>query len=108
MKNSIIGILVGAMAGTLDVIPMVLQNLTWDANLSAFSLWLVVGFLISVTNINIPSWLKGIVLAFLVLTPSAIIIGAQEPETLIPISFFTLILGALSGYTFHKIVKKLN
>ena len=37
MKNNIvIGLLLGAVAGVLDVIPMMLQRLTWDANLSAF------------------------------------------------------------------------
>lgn len=40
-KKMKIGIVVGIVAGIVDVIPMVLQNLTWDANLSAFScgLW---------------------------------------------------------------------
>jgi hypothetical protein len=35
------------IAGVIDVIPMVVQNLTWDANLSAFAHWVVTGFLIS-------------------------------------------------------------
>jgi hypothetical protein len=37
MKNNIvIELTLGIVAGVLDVIPMVLQGLTWDANLSAF------------------------------------------------------------------------
>ena len=108
MKKSIIGITLGAIAGVLDIIPMILQDLSWDANLSAFTLWLVVGFLISVTDIKIPGWLKGVLLAFLVLLPSAVIIGAKEPFSLIPIAILTSILGALLGYTYHRVVKKLS
>ncbi len=44
MKKNKIGILLGVVAGILDVIPMVLQKLTWEANISAFSMWIVVGF----------------------------------------------------------------
>jgi len=33
------GIVFGIIAGVIDVIPMIFQELTWDANISAFSLW---------------------------------------------------------------------
>lgn len=102
------GLTIGAIAGIIDVIPMILQKLTWDANLSAFSLWVVVGYLLSVTEIEMPTWLKGSLLAFLILLPSAILIGSKEPFSLIPITILTLILGSLSGYTYHKVVEKLS
>jgi len=38
MKKIRLGILLGAVAGIVDVIPMLLQNLSWDANVSAFTL----------------------------------------------------------------------
>ena len=53
MKKPLIGITLGAIAGILDVIPMILQKLTWDANISAFVLWVISGYLIAVSNINI-------------------------------------------------------
>ena len=31
-----IGIFFGIIAGIIDIIPMIIQKLTWDANLSAF------------------------------------------------------------------------
>ena len=68
-KKLIIGLLFGGIAGVIDVIPMLWQRLTWDANLSAFSMWVVVGFLISVTDLRIPAAVKGILIAFLVLLP---------------------------------------
>ena len=104
-KRIIIGVSLGAVAGIIDVIPMVAQNLTWDANLSAFSLWVVVGFMLATSNLSLPSALKGIVIAFLCLLPSMFIIGWNEPVSLVPIVVITLILGALLGYTFHRLTK---
>ena len=39
----LVGALFGAVAGIIDVIPMIMQSLTWDANLSAFALWVISG-----------------------------------------------------------------
>jgi hypothetical protein len=102
-KRIITGILLGAMAGFVDLIPMFVQKLTFDADISAFSMWLVIGFLVSVTHINVKPFLKGLILSFAVLLPIAFIIGWHEPLSLIPISIMTLILGGMLGVTFHKI-----
>ncbi|OFY44205.1 MAG: hypothetical protein A2X18_00920 [Bacteroidetes bacterium GWF2_40_14] len=53
IKKIKIGIFFGIIAGIIDVIPMILQNLTWDANISAFTMWIVVGFLIAAIDLNI-------------------------------------------------------
>lgn len=106
MKRKIlIGILFGAFAGIIDVIPMIIQRLSWDANLSAFTMWVVVGFFIASSEIIFPSVLKGIIISFLVLSPCAIIIGWQEPQSLIPIGVMTLILGSLLGLTIERFGK---
>lgn len=105
MKKNKIGILLGFVAGIIDVIPMIMQKLTWDANISAFSMWIVVGFLISTIDLKINSIVKGILIAFLVLLPSAILIGWSEPFALIPIAIMTTILGGLLGFSIHKFSK---
>ena len=96
------GIIFGVIAGVIDLIPMIIQKLTWDANLSAFSLWVVAGFMIASSSLKINSALKGIVISFLLLTPSAIIIGWSQPESLIPVCFMTLLLGGLLGYSINR------
>ena len=104
MKNNIvIGLVLGAVAGILDVIPMLIQRLTWDANLSAFLLWVVSGFFLATTNLKLPPVLKGIVIPFICLLPSALLIGWAEPVSLVPISVMTLILGALLGFAYGKL-----
>ncbi|MBI5538761.1 MAG: hypothetical protein HY951_01780 [Bacteroidia bacterium] len=106
MKKATIGILLGIVAGIIDVTPMIIQKLTWDANISAFSMWVIIGFLISTVELKINSILKGIIISFLALIPCAILIGWQEPKALIPISIMTTILGALLGFLIHKITAK--
>ena len=64
MKKIKIGILLGVVAGIIDVIPMIMQKLTWDANISAFTMWIVVGFLIATIDLKINSIIKGILTAF--------------------------------------------
>lgn len=103
MNKSLKGILLGVAAGIIDVIPMLIQGLSWDANLSALSMWIVIGFLLVNINLSIPSIIKGILISVLVLLPTAIIIGAQEPISLIPIGLMTIILGALLGFITNKI-----
>jgi len=85
------------------VIPMLIQGLTWDANLSAFSMWIIAGLIISSVGFKMNPILKGISVAFLVLLPSAILIAWKEPFSLIPISAMTLILGGTLGVAFDKL-----
>ena len=104
MKKIKIGLLLGMVAGVIDVIPMIMQNLTWDANISAFTMWIVVGFLIATIDLNINPIIKGILTAFLVLLPTAILIGWKEPVSLIPIVIMTTVLGGLLGFSINKIL----
>jgi hypothetical protein len=103
--NIVIGLGLGIIAGILDVIPMVLQGLTWDANLSAFFLWVVSGFMLATSNLKLHSVPKGIVIAFLCLLPSVFIIGWNDPFSLVPIGVMTFILGALLGFAYGKLSK---
>jgi hypothetical protein len=101
-----IGLIFGIIAGIIDVIPMIVQKLTWDANASAFTMWIVVGFLTATSTLKINSILKGILTAFLVLAPTAILIGWNNSLNLIPISIMTLILGSFLGYMIGKFGKE--
>jgi len=104
-RNIITGIGLGAAAGIIDVIPMIIQNLTWDANISAFLMWVVIGFLLSITELKINSVLKGILISYLVLLPAAVLIGWKEPVSLVPIIIMTTILGGALGFTIHRFRK---
>jgi len=106
MKNNIlVGLFLGAATGVLDVIPMLFQGLSWDANLSAFFLWVVSGFMLATSNLKLQPILKGIVIPFICLLPSTFIIGWNNPFSLLPIGGMTLILGALLCFTYNKMAR---
>lgn len=108
MRKTIIGVGLGAIAGIIDVIPMLIMKHTRDANISAFFMWVIIGFFISAINLKIKAVFKGILVAYLVLLPAAILIGWGDPKSLIPIIVMTTVLGALLGISITRIAPKAN
>jgi len=98
MNPIVAGILLGTVAGIFDVIPMIIKKLTWDANISAFTMWIVVGFFIAAIDLNIQPIIEGILIALLILLPCAILIGWKEPKSLLPILVMTILLGGILGW----------
>ena len=107
-RKIIIGTLLGIGAGIVDITPMLFQKLPLVSILSAFSMWVALGFIVSTSALKLHGALKGLLLSFLVLLPTAILIGQQEPFSLIPIGIMTVILGALLGFVSDKILNKKN
>lgn len=103
-----LGPILGVVAGIIDVIPMIAQGLPWEADASAFCMWVIAGFFIQRTDLHLPAPLKGIAISSLLLIPTAIIIAAKEPFSLIPISVMTTILGAGLGYALKPLKKQEN
>ena len=101
-RKMTVGILFGGVAGILDVVPMLIQKLTWNANIAAFSMWVVIGFLIPRLDLKLPPAIKGIVVSFLVLLPTAVLIAWEEPFSLLPVSAMTLLLGGSLGFAIDK------
>ena len=99
------GIFLGVIAGIIDITPMIIQKLPLHSILSAFSMWVALGFLINTSTLKMNGALKGLLLSFLVLLPTAILIAQAEPVSLIPIGIMTVILGALLGFASDRIVK---
>jgi hypothetical protein len=105
MNKVLLGIVLGCIAGIIDVIPMILQKLTWDANASAFCLWVVAGFMIATSSLQIHPVLKGIIISFLILLPSLILIASKDIKSIVPIIIMTLILGSALGFSIGKLAK---
>ena len=106
MRKIVIGLLLGAAAGVLDVIPMLAQKLPWDANLSAFSMWVVIGFFLSTSSLRLSAVAQGLLTSFLCLVPAAILVGAKQPASLIPIAIMTTALGCLLGWAVPRFAKQ--
>ena len=103
MSQLIKFLITGVVVGIVDVLPMLFMKLTWDANISAFTMWVVISYLLYCNNLKYNHLIKSIVIAFLVLTPNAILIGWNNPINLIPVIIMTLFLSLLMGFITGKI-----
>ncbi len=70
--------------------------------MSAFFHWVVAGFIISTSSLKLSPALKGLVISLLLLIPVGILIGWNNPVSLIPMFIMTVILGSLLGYFIEK------
>lgn len=102
MNKFLIGLVVGSIAGVLDVIPMVFMKLPLDADLSAFVTCVIGGFFIATSGLTLNNVLKGIVIFFLLAFPIMIIVGAQNLADLPPMVISNLVLGSLMGWAIGR------
>ena len=103
MRSIIFSFLLGAFAGLIDIIPMIIQKLDKSATISAFIQWVVLGFII--THIRIPGvegWLKGLITSLLCALPIIILVFYTDRKSVIPIFIMTIILGSLVGWFSKK------
>ncbi len=102
IKKIYLGILFGIIAGIIDIVPMIVQKLTWDANLSAFFHWIIIGFIISTSNLKIKGALKGLIISIILLIPIALLVWWNDTSSIIPMTISTIILGSLLGFLIDK------
>ena len=102
MKKTQLGILLGIVVGIIDVIPMILQKMSWDANFSAFFHWVVLGYLISITNLKLKGYLRGLFLSILTMIPIAFLAWWNDFLAIIPMSISTIVFGLLLGFLIEK------
>lgn len=98
MHDIFIAAIIGLIAGTIDVTPMIIMKLEKSANISAFIHYFVLGLIIPFVNWDIAPWLKGIIISFLSAIHIMVIVFPNDKKSLIPISIFSVILGAGIGW----------
>ena len=102
MEKIYLVLIFGIIAGLIDITPMLIMKLPWNANLAAFLTWLIAAFFITTSNIELNSIVKGIIIPFLIVLPVLLIIEGGFKQR-IPIVIMTLILGSLLGYFIGRI-----
>ncbi len=103
MNNIFIALIIGIIAGIIDVIPMLIQKLDKYANLSAFTHWVVLGLIIPFVSWNIDPWLKGLIIGELSAIPVIIMVWKNDKKSFIPILLMSALLGigvAIAGARF--------
>lgn len=104
MNNILIAIIIGLVAGLIDVIPMIIMKLEKSANISAFVHYFVLGLIIPFVGWDMTPWLKGIIISFLTAIPVMVIVYPKDKKAIIPMIIFSLILGAGIGMAGAKFI----
>jgi hypothetical protein len=97
MNEILIALLIGTIAGIIDVIPMIIQKMDKYDNLSAFIHWVVLGLIIPFVSWDIAPWLKGLIIAEISAVPILLIVAPKDKKAVIPISIMSAVLGVGVG-----------
>lgn len=97
MSNLLIALVIGSVAATIDVVPMVVRKLDRISSISAFVHYLVLGLIIPFVEWNMAPWLKGLIIAELSAIPVMILVYQKDKRALLPIFIFAAFLGAGIG-----------
>jgi len=98
MNSLLVGLIVGAGAAVLDVLPMVLRKMSAANAASAAVQWIVVGLVIAHLDTGLPSWANGLAAGILCALPIAILVSASEPKSVPVILATSAVLGTLCGF----------
>ncbi len=99
MSSFFIALLIGIVAGIIDVIPMLIQKMNKYANLSAFFHWVFLGLIIPFVAWPIAAWLKGLLIAELAAIPILFMVAPADKKAILPITIMSAILGIAVSVT---------
>jgi len=102
MDTLLLSVLIGIVAGTIDIIPMIVQKLDKRSTISAFLQYFFVSIVI--VNIDLPHiawWLQGGLISVALALPVVVIVLAQDKKAVPIILTTAAILGTLIGVAGH-------
>jgi len=102
MPKLIAALLIGVAAGIIDITPMIMQKLNKHALWSAFTHWVILGFIISYIVIPVAPWLKGLIIGVVLSIPVLIIVSEKDKKSILPILMMSAILGVFVGIAAAK------
>jgi flagellar biosynthesis component FlhA len=103
MNNILIALIIGIIAGIIDVVPMIIMKLNKYACLSAFTHWIVLGLIIPFVSWNVDPWLKGLIIGELMALPVVLIVAQNDKKSIPPILVMSALIGigvAIAGARF--------
>jgi hypothetical protein len=98
MNKLLTALLIGAGAGLLDTIPMLLRKASWPEIAVPFTHWLMLGVLIAYVQMPLHPALKGSIVALMTTVPILITYSQTKPSAVMPIFLISIALGATVGW----------
>ena len=102
MDTLLLSVIIGIVAGIVDIIPMILQKLEKRATISAFLQYFFVSIII--VNIDLPHiawWLQGGLISFSLALPVVCIVSTHDKKAVPIILAMAAIMGTLIGIAGH-------
>lgn len=106
MKKIILLILIGAVAGALDLIPLIPANVPLFNMLAVVVFWLVAVWFIDKARFFQNRILNGLVVSIALMIPLALTVSATNPKDFLPMLFMAVVLGPLSGLLMEWWIKE--
>ena len=100
--NFLLTLLIGIVAGVIDVLPMIKMKVDKYSCISAFVYYLIVPFVIFGNNwFGNLWWLKGGVVALLMAIPVIILVAKEDKKSPVAMTIMSIVLGSIIGVLGH-------
>lgn len=104
MNSILTALIIGVIAGLIDISPMIKQKMPGYTIASVFAQWVFIGLIIPFISWNLEPWLKGLVVAELGMLPMMILVLERYRSKLPTIILFTAVLGIAIGIASDKFI----
>lgn len=106
MKDGIVILVVGLVAGLLDLIPLIMVKAPFLNMVSIVCFWLVAVLFMLKTTLFKNSFLNGFTVAVLLMLPVVLTVYTVNPKDFLPMLSMAVILGPLAGAAVRRGLKQ--
>lgn len=100
--NFLLTLLIGVVAGAIDVLPMIKMKVDKFSCMSAFAYYVILPFIIFGLNwFGDLWWIKGGVVAILMAIPVIILVAKDNKKSPVMMAIMSIILGSIVGVLGH-------
>lgn len=105
MKNILLALFIGSLAGIIDIVPMIIKKLDRYFIFSAFLFYLILGILNYKTKFIDYPWLNGLIVGILLFIPQLFLVYKLDKPAIPVILLNTVILSSGVGFLTGLIIK---
>ncbi|MDW7672345.1 MAG: hypothetical protein SCK57_10745 [Bacillota bacterium] len=98
VKKTITALIIGLVAGLLDLIPLVMVGVPLLNMMSILMFWVVTSYFVANVTLMKNNLLNGLVLSTVNMLPLVMVIYTINPKDFLPMLSMALLLGPLVGY----------
>ena len=102
--NFLLTLLIGIIAGVIDVLPMIKMKVDKYSCISAFVYYIIIPFVIFGINwFGNLWWLRGGVVAIIIAIPVIILVAKEDKKSPVAMTVMSIVLGSIIGVIGHSL-----